>query len=342
MTDNDRDKNGNLADEVTSDDFITIEETDGATGESVSETDIVGEESHPDPSPAESYTEIEELGEETSVIDAGFAAPPVEDTPPDVLEARSPANVTEEVVEIETQEIGEDVTSTGVMRRSLFDSTAQVDETVVETEPAQPVAAPQEYGMDAALLEGATIMPEVPSRQPSRWLSAIAFLFLTPIAWYLLADAGGRLLIAADAPWISGLINPAAIGELIGGLAVLVILAVVALQSSLGMYISGVLLAIGGLPFLLFPTQTQAYLDGPIGNFLLKLGPMGENIAFYLVFTGATGLFFVTGVGMILTGWVVTRVRRKGRAEESLRVEVAEVNPDGLNARWARKATTTD
>ena len=42
---------------------------------------------------------------------------------------------------------------------------------------------------------------------------------------------------------------------------------------------------------------------------------------------------------MIITGWVVTRVRRKGRTEESLRVEVAERNPDGLKARWARKAS---
>lgn len=368
MTEDKREERLDEATEVTSEDFISLE-TDTADGQIVESTEVVGDakievENLPSPQiptlPA--VDALDDLTEATSVIDAGFAAPPVPEEPPiDVLGERSGsgADVAVAATEVETveeepswQEVDaatvDDVTSTGVLRRSLLDGPQVEQETMVDAVPVLPapmtpsIPAPADpaaqHSLDAALLEGATILPEVPSRAPARWLSSLAFLLLTPIAWYLLADAGGRLLIADGAPWLTGQMNLAALAELLGGIAILILLAVVAMQSSLGLYISGTLIALGGLPFLFFPLQTQTILDGPVRQFLDYLGAMGDNIAFYLAFSGATGIFFVLGISMILSAVVVTRVRRKGRTEESLRVEVAEVNPAGLKARWSRKA----
>lgn len=397
MSQEDRDNLADSEHEVTGDDFVSLDEAVTDDAAAAEEADLVGsasplaaDHSSPEPTPMTAPTPtppaqptFDEFAEETSVLDAGFAAPHRDDVEPepesrDVLSGREATPVVAEDGEtlIATPR-DDDPTSTGVMRRSLFGSPAPAEaptqaiapspmtDATAPTTPATPttpaaghtataenpfarifdeVDQPGQVNYEglspeAALLDGATILPEVPSRQPSRWLSAIAFILLSPVAWYLLSDAAGRLVLANNAPWQTGQLNPAALVELLGGLAVLVLLAVVAAQSSLGLYLAGAVFTVLGAPFIVAPTWTQDLINSALVDPLTRLGPFGENALFYLQFTGATGILFSVGVIMIVSGWVVTRVRRKGRAEEALRGEVAAINPNGLQARWARKAT---
>lgn len=313
----------------------------------------------------------EDLAETTSVLATDFTAPRREDITEamqDVLSGRAPQPtvaedgetlVFSEVTETEdVSEGGEDLATTSVLRRSLingktagaadgpgaFASTSVLETELVseptETagEPSTPDEAP-ERSFDEALLAGASILPTLPSRAGARWLSGVGTLILAPLAWYLLTDSAVRLVAAVDNPWLTGQPNLAALAELAGGLAVLVVIAILATKSSLGLILSGITTLVAGLPFLAAPALVQDYLTGYLAGPLTRLGPVGDNLFFHLEFTGASGILVMIGAGMLIAAWVVYRVRRVGRREEALRAEVASVNPAGLNARWARKAS---
>jgi hypothetical protein len=119
----------------------------------------------------------------------------------------------------------------------------------------------------------------------------------------------------------------------------LLLLGFMATQSSIGLLLSGIVFTIAGLFFLFAPGFMSGFIDTLSDSVLTRFGVVGGNIEFHLVSTGATGILAGVGIAMIMSAWVVYCVRRKGRQEESLRAEVAEVNPEGLNARWARKAS---
>ena len=193
---------------------------------------------------------------------------------------------------------------------------------------------------DESTLDGATVQPELRSRAGARFLSFFAFLLLTPVTWFLLSDSTVRLLLATDNPRETGIVNLATLGEVAGGIAVMVVLLVVALQSSLGLYLGGALLTLVGGAFLVAPGWCAELLAGPIADYADRFGVIGQNFRSSLELSGFSGTAFLAGVAMILAGWGMTRARRKGRAEESLRAEIAANYPQGIKARWARKAST--
>lgn len=311
----------------------------------------------------------DELADMTSVLDTGFSAPAREDitvdAPRDVLEGRTAqATVGEDgqsLVTVSAEDPAADErVDTTVMRRSLINQGADEaqatealaavpTETVFTAVTPTPVSQsstfdidsrPDSPGQDFTVLEGATILPTVPSRAGARWLSAVGTLLLIPFAWYLLTDSAVRLVLAVDNPWTTGQVNLAALGEMAGGLAVLLLVALLATQSSLGLFLTGAALVILGVPFLVAPGMTAGALETYISGPLSGLGAFGQNIYFHLTATGATGILLMAGIAMLLAGWGAFRLRRVGRAEEALRAEVASINPDGIRARWARKATT--
>lgn len=308
---------------------FALEQLDGDEAPSANEDAIVD------------YSTAEELTETTDVIDTAFTAPRREDIypgTPDVLEHRNPPQprpaahippVETETAVTETV-VTDAATDTTVMRRSLVSATAE------PAAPEQPAPTPD---FESHLLDGATIKPEVPSRAGTRWLSAIGTLILTPIVWYLLADSGARLFLAENNPWETGVINIAALSELAGGIALLVVIGVLAAQSSLGLLLAGICTLIVGIPFLVAPTWTDDIILDGFGAVTDGWGVAFDNALFHLEFTGATGLITIAGSVMLIGSWLAWRMRRKGRAEEALRADVAAVNPDGLKARWARKAT---
>lgn len=312
----------------------------------------------------------EDLADPISPLDIDFSAPTRSDIPAeprDVLVGRSaqPAvsadgqSLTttapdDGTIAFETSEAADEVVDTTIIRRSLV---AQPEPTqAYATQPGQaptvsftpPTAGPlpdspaftsSETRAESALLDGATILPTLPGRAGARWLSAIGTLVLAPVAWYLLTDSAVRMVFAADSPWSSGQVNLAALSEMLGGLVVLLLIALLALRSSLGLLLTGIVLTLLGLPFLLAPGQTSDFLTSSLSDPLSGFGTFGQNVYFHVTATGSTGILVIVGVSMVLSSFVTFRLRRIGRAEESLRSEVAAVNPEGLRARWARKAT---
>lgn len=164
------------------------------------------------------------------------------------------------------------------------------------------------------LLEGTTALTRPPARTGSHVLTVLLTLLLTPVAWYLLADAGARFTLARANPWATGNLNPAALLELLGGLVVLAVVLLAARWSSLGATVTGVLVLVAGVPFVAAPAWTQETLE-PALTWLAGRGDLGGNVAHHLVASGSTGRLVVSGVALVLVGTVSHGARRRGRRE---------------------------
>lgn len=172
------------------------------------------------------------------------------------------------------------------------------------------------------LLEGTTALTRPPSRTGSHVLTVLLSLVLTPVTWYLLADAGARFTLARANPWETGNLNPAALLELAGGLLVLAVVLLAARWSSLGATVTGVLVLAAGVPFVAAPAWVQESLEPAIA-WLDGRGDLGGNVAHHLVASGSTGRFVVYGVALVLVGAVSHGARRRGRREVRPFVESA-------------------
>jgi hypothetical protein len=170
---------------------------------------------------------------------------------------------------------------------------------------------------DADLFAGAAY-DKMPSRAGAHWWGIVATLLLTPVAWYLLSDAGARMTLPAENQWDSGVLNLAALGELLAGILVLAVILLAARASSLGAFIVGSLVAIVGGAFVLFPALTQELLE-PYLQWLQDYNDFGGNIAHHLVADGSTGRILVAGIALILVGFVSHSARRRGRREQTIR-----------------------
>lgn len=164
------------------------------------------------------------------------------------------------------------------------------------------------------VLDGSTALTRPPSRGGAHVLTVLVTLLLTPVAWYLLADAGARLTLARNSPWETGNLNIAALLELAGGLLVLAVVLLAARWSSLGAIVTGVLVLVVGVPFVAVPRWTQETLE-PVVTWLERLDDLGGNVAHHLVASGSTGRLVVTGLALMLVGVVSHGARRKGRRE---------------------------
>lgn len=175
----------------------------------------------------------------------------------------------------------------------------------------------ERYAPDDDLFAGAAY-DKVPSRAGAHWWSLLGTLLLTPVAWYLLSDAGARMTLPADNQWDSGVLNLAALGELLGGIVVLAVILLAARASSLGAFVVGSLVALIGGAFVLFPAVTQDFAE-PYLQWLRDYNDFGGNIAHHLVADGSTGRILVAGIALILVGIVSHNARRRGRREQTIR-----------------------
>lgn len=299
----------------------------------------------PGSEPAPAATEDEDVDilarAETVSISPGYA--PIPRTP--AVQPVEPAPETAEAEVVEevdlTPATGIDVVApdTAPTRRSLLPgaahdlpSRAQLHQH--SADQPQTIAV----GETEVVPAGASVLPTLPSRAPARWLAATLTLLLTPVAWYLLADAGVRLTVMAAQLEETGRANPAAMIEFALGLVTLVLIMVLAGQSSLGLILSGSLMLVLGLPFLFAPAWSISFVGDVLGG-LAESSTFGSNVVICLLQTGLTGVMTLAGAMMLGAGILVARARRKGRREEASRVMVAANNPSGLKARWAIKAT---
>lgn len=190
--------------------------------------------------------------------------------------------------------------------------------------PAGPVGAPAQTEVvestapptaeEDPVLAGATAVGKPPSRAGAHVWGLLITLLLTPVAWYLLADAGARLTLPGGNPWDTTNLNIAALLELAGGLLVLVVVLLAARWSSVGAIVTGSLVLVVGVPFVAVPGWTQNLLES-VTDWLAGLGDFGDNITHHLVATGSTGRFVVYGVALILIGVISHGARRQGRRE---------------------------
>ncbi|WP_052436403.1 hypothetical protein [Georgenia sp. SUBG003] len=165
-----------------------------------------------------------------------------------------------------------------------------------------------------ALLDGAT-QAGPRSRAAAHWWSLVLALVLSPVAWYLVADGGARLALGEDSPWARGELSPAALTELAAGLVATAVVLLTARWSSLGALVTGTLVLLAGLTFVVVPARTAAFLE-PALAWLRDLNDLGGNVAHHLLADGPSGRLALYGLALLLTGVVARGARRRGRAEE--------------------------
>lgn len=199
-----------------------------------------------------------------------------------------------------------------------------------------------EARLDDELFSAAPQVTEMPSRTGAHWISFLGFLLLTPVAWFLAADAGARMTLADSAPMYTGIASFQALGELAGAVLVCVVLFALARRSSLGAWIMGVLTLAAGLPWVLAPGVTASSLLGALTS-LSQTGPVGANLMHHLQASGYSGRFVVVGALLMGVAYVSHSARRAGRAEEALRTSLETTNPaEAFYSKRARKRAAKD
>ncbi|MCD4548830.1 Yip1 family protein [Schaalia sp. lx-260] len=256
----------------------------------------------------------------------------------DVLQRRSPdSGSVPEIHEVE---------DTLVQRRSLVTPTSPAPDAAEATswrpresdsERLVPQTTPE--NLDNALFEGASLIPEMPSRTGAHWLSLILMFFLAPLTWFFAADAGARMAIDPAGPAVTGNLNLLALGELGISIVFGIVILVLTLRSSLGAWVSGILLILLGTPWVIVPGVVHAHTAGFFA-WLSGAHVIGANFVHHVQASGYSGRILLYGLALVIVGFVAHRARRIGRQEEALRAEVALLNPTGayFTARARRKA----
>lgn len=275
----------------------------------------------------------EEPGARTAVLEVSAeapsdAAPAADEGAPDVVAPPEPAAVSAGVggaavagAAVAGAATGPD---TGVRRTRIMQPYPESNEPRrLMTEPEADARA--ERYAPAALpgdeMVAGTEYDRVPSRAGAHWWAILATLLLTPVAWYLLSDAGARMTLPAENQWETGVLNFAALGELVGGLVVLGVILWAARASSLGGFIVGGLLVLVGGAFVVAPAWVQQLLE-PFLDTLRGYNDMGANIAHHLVADGSTGRILIAGFTLVMIGFVSHGARRRGRSEQVIRAAV--------------------
>ena len=257
---------------------------------------------------------------------------------PDALSRRTPAQP-------ETAEEPEDeVESTQVRRRAFIAPAAESATTEASWKPREDSGertVPQETpeSLDDALFEGATVVPEMPSRAAAHWSSLALGIFVLPITWYLIADAGARMTLPEGNPAATGVINWLALTEVAIAFVAVIALFEAFKRSSLGAWIGGLCFFAAGLPWVFAPGFTSAHTVSVL-HFLQNSGALGANLAHHLQASGYSGRLLFLGIALLGIASLSHSVRRRGRNEEAMREQVERVNPAGAHftARARRRA----
>ena len=294
---------------------------------SLEESEEAADSAHTTTIPATSEAAEEEPEDSPSVTEV-----------PDALSRRTPTQPET------TEEPEDEVESTQVRRRAFIAPAAESATTEASWKPREDSGertVPQETpeSLDDALFEGATVVPEMPSRAAAHWSSLALGVFALPITWYLIADAGARMTLPEGNPAATGVINWLAITEV-----AIAFIAVIALfeafkRSSLGAWIGGLCFFAAGLPWVFAPGFTSAHTVSAL-HFLQNSGALGANLAHHLQASGYSGRLLFLGIALLGIASLSHSVRRRGRNEEAMREQVERVNPVGAHftARERRRA----
>lgn len=296
-----------------------------------------------DASPEESEEAADSAHTTTIPATSEAAEEEPEDSPsvtevPDALSRRTPTQPET------TEEPEDEVESTQVRRRAFIAPAAESATTEASWKPREDSGertVPQETpeSLDDALFEGATVVPEMPSRAAAHWSSLALGIFALPITWYLIADAGARMTLPEGNPAATGVINWLAITEVAIAFVAVIALFEAFKRSSLGAWIGGLCFFAAGLPWVFAPGFTSAHTVSVL-HFLQNSGALGANLAHHLQASGYSGRLLFLGIALLGIASLSHSVRRRGRNEEAMREQVERVNPAGAHftARARRRA----
>lgn len=330
---------------------VTVEHEDAP----LEETPAPAPETHEAEESATSHEEApasEEAAEDlhtTTTIPATSDA--VEETP-EADEASAPVGEVPDALSRrfgDQPEVADDVQedeleSTTIRRRAFVAPQEESPVTEAAWKPREDAAersVPQDTpeSLDDVLFEGASIVPEMPSRTGAHLFSFILGILALPITWYLVADAGARMTLPEGNPAATGVINWLAITELAIAFVAIIALFEAFKRSSLGAWIAGLCFLAAGIPWVFAPAFTSAHTVSLL-HFLQNAGSFGSNLAHHLQASGYSGRLLILGIVLMGVASLSHSARRRGRAEEAMREQVERVNPTGAHytARERRRA----
>lgn len=238
----------------------------------------------------------------------------------------------------------DELESTTVRRRAFVAPQEESPVTEAAWKPREDAAersVPQDTpeSLDDVLFEGASIVPEMPSRTGAHLFSFVLGILALPITWYLVADAGARMTLPEGNPAATGVINWLAITELAIAFIAIITLFEAFKRSSLGAWIAGLCFLAAGIPWVFAPAFTSAHTVSLL-HFLQNAGSFGSNLAHHLQASGYSGRLLILGIVLMGVASLSHSARRRGRAEEAMREQVERVNPTGAHytARERRRA----
>lgn len=162
------------------------------------------------------------------------------------------------------------------------------------------------------------IPSEIPDAPKGRGLVHTGVLFasliLVPVAWYLVSDAHTRLSVAQAAHAT----NFAGAAELLGGVGVLALIWLLARSSSLGVNVSGAIIATFGAVGLAFPSFIRTSVLNPVAASIEDINPFFGNVAHHFRYDTLSGLMFIFGMVLVFTGIVSHSTRRRGEVHGAI------------------------
>ena len=210
----------------------------------------------------------------------------------------------------DTEAVGDSLSSEAFPAASPSRASEEAD--ADDSEQASPApsrrranAKSQRAALDESLESDVPAAPK--KRAPAHIGVLFATILLVPPAWYVVSDAHARLVAA----YKDSSVNFAGAGELVGGLAILALIWFLARASSLGAAFTGWIVAAFGALGLALPRWTERSILDPISQRLAGNG-FTRNVANLLAYDMLTGLMFVFGGVLILTGAVSHWARRRG------------------------------
>ena len=226
----------------------------------------------------------------------------------------------------------DDVETTVVRRKSLLGtepnptplaSAAAADTmTTAESDPKWQPRQPELLGSEdkklneSTILAGASIKPAKLSRAGAHAWSLLVSIIGVPLAWAFLRHAGGLLYGSNHSAWETGKYSLEGLIFLILGLAAVIFVGSVVRLSSLGMFVSGIVLTVLGGAFVVVPGVMKSAIGSTLHG--LQDSPlMALKVLSYLIESaGASGQFLIIGILLIMIGVVGHTARRKGRVDQ--------------------------
>lgn len=156
-------------------------------------------------------------------------------------------------------------------------------------------------------------LPEAPkSRLKAHVGIFFATILLVPIAWYLFSDASIRLALLDGSPWETGRVSILVLLEVVGALVVLGLIWFLARASSLGVFVSGVLVTILGAVGVVVPFFARQTLANGVRDTIASFNTLTGNIAHHFAIDLGSGRILFYGFLLLMTGIVSHYARKRG------------------------------